>query len=296
MVPAVLPGYPLILAFLYKCVGIRIWAAGLLNVVAFGAIVMLMGRMASRLGGPVAGGVSAAVLAWTLPLRTLVGSIMSDPISCAIWAFFFWHVSRSLQVPDRPQPRRPAFLLGALAGLAVLMRPTNGLFIPCVALWLWLVAPRRALALVQFALGGLPFALTLLLWNRAVSGDLAQLTPTLYSAQYHPQEPLFSIRHALPNPSSDGIEKILGHFLIFPYMLAAGGRSPGRASPRWGSWPCSRSPSGSRRAGAVLSRCSSHALWRTGSSSLSTCTARSVSISQPFSGSCYWRSPCCNAF
>ncbi len=171
MVPYYPPGYPLHLA---AAAAIGGWGTAPFLVNPLAAVlclglVFLIGR---EVGLSRALSLAGAVIlaAWLVFLFHAVQP-MSDVVA-ALWA--------SAAVAGALRARRRtgwAAAAGAALGMAVLVRPTNALLAPALALAL----PWRIEAFALFAGGGLPFAAGAAAWNRAAFGSALK---TGYSHQF----------------------------------------------------------------------------------------------------------------
>ena len=223
MVPLPSPGYPLVLSSFYKLFGAQPVVAGIVSAACLAGIVLFVGSAAARLADRRVGWISACLVAWCLPSRATCSSAMADPVGNLLWALFLWMIVRSALSKE---PRLPALLSGALIGLAVLIKPNNALLLPVGLLWLML-SPRKVKNLIEMGLAGLPFLALLLLWNTALMGHPFLTSYGHYTVDYRPSVKLLSLVNALPNPTAEGVEDLLGHFLLVPYMLVGGGKIAG---------------------------------------------------------------------
>jgi len=128
-----------------------------LHLLAGAILTYLLGRQVGLSRG--AAQIAALALAVS-PLYIFLGLQAMSDVPAVVWcATTLWCAGRV--------SKRSALAAGAALGIAVLIRPTNALIVLPVALALGL-AWRRWLAL---GLGGLPFAILLLVYNRAAYGS-----------------------------------------------------------------------------------------------------------------------------
>jgi hypothetical protein len=160
MVPMYPPGFPLHLALAALAAG---WEIGIFLVSPVAALVCLLltyllGRELS-LSRPLAFA-GAAVLGVSTPFLFQALQPMSDVVA-AMWAVAAVYFALRAR-------RHPAWAVaaGAAFGLAVLVRPANGLLLLPLALAL----PWRVRTLALFAAAGAPFAAFLGVWNGALYG------------------------------------------------------------------------------------------------------------------------------
>lgn len=188
--PICLPGFSLLLAP-FRLVGGR---DGIFVVTPLaGALLVILAFIFGRQLAGYATGVAAAVLVATIPVFLFqVTQPMNDVVVTTIWMGVL--VAASLPDPTRP------WVLGALTGLAVLVRPNLAPAAAIVGVWLlmttarvrgatsgWLV--RSALA---FAVSALPFAAVLVALNTSLYGQPL-------GSGYGNTQDLFSVEHAMPN-------------------------------------------------------------------------------------------------
>jgi len=225
MPPSPQPGYVSLLSCVYNCTGPRVWVGSLISAISFLGTAFVMGSLVRRRFGIECALVTAAVVAWCYPIRTVSASIMSDPLGALLCALLLAWMGWSHSPRRREEP--PSLLLGCLCGMAVLVRIVNGILVPTVALTILYSSRRPLRNLVLFVVGGLPFLGLLLSWNWIAFGHPLRTSYQVYSGLYHPEYQLFSPRYALPNLQGEGIQKLLGHFLFLPYVLLSGGSFAG---------------------------------------------------------------------
>ncbi|MFZ4718080.1 MAG: ArnT family glycosyltransferase [Ilumatobacteraceae bacterium] len=108
-------------------------------------LVWVLGRFAEDLAGRTAG-VAAALIGALYPnLWMNDGLVMSESISMLFVALTLWAAWRTVSTTDVNRFMRNSFLLGIVAGLAVLARSEVALLVPF--LFAWLVIARRRAAL-----------------------------------------------------------------------------------------------------------------------------------------------------
>ncbi|HXG89720.1 MAG TPA: glycosyltransferase family 39 protein [Vicinamibacterales bacterium] len=165
--PVCAPGFSLLLAPFHKLGG-----ADAVFVVTplFGAMLVWLAFVAGRrLASPVAGAVAAILVASTPVVLFQVVQPMNDIAVAALWMGVV--VAATVSDPSRP------WVIGAVTGLAVLIRPNLAPSAVVVAVWFVATTWRRDLTLraavrpaVALALAALPFAGILLFLNNALYG------------------------------------------------------------------------------------------------------------------------------
>jgi 4-amino-4-deoxy-L-arabinose transferase-like glycosyltransferase len=136
------PLYPLVLGIAFAVLGVHLAVAQALNVVIGSAVVVLIGLLATRVGGSRAGLIAAGLAAIYPPLLANDGVPLSEPIGLLVMLLAIWALLAG----------RPGWA-GVAAGLLVLTRPSAQLFVPLIAFVLWRQAGfRRALAFAAIAL------------------------------------------------------------------------------------------------------------------------------------------------
>ena len=148
----------------------------LTNFLAVGAIVAWTGRLARELSGPRAGVLAAVVTASSPMLLGIGGTIHSSVAATAllIGGANLAHGATLPRAEGQSSWRVVAF--GVVAGLSVLFRPMEGLLLVTLgSLYLLWHAERTAVGIGRvvgmLALGGLPFAILLGLWQHAMTGS-----------------------------------------------------------------------------------------------------------------------------
>jgi 4-amino-4-deoxy-L-arabinose transferase-like glycosyltransferase len=140
------PGFPIVLAAVYKIVGVGSasvrWEAGriaqaILGVIAVG-LIFLIGRL---LWGRKVGLVAAALGAVYPPLLLVGSSLMSEPLYVA---FTLAAVLAALVHRHASSGLRFAILAGVMAGLAALTRTSGFFFVLPLVFLVWSERPRRS--------------------------------------------------------------------------------------------------------------------------------------------------------
>jgi 4-amino-4-deoxy-L-arabinose transferase-like glycosyltransferase len=150
------PGYPLFLAAIGVAIGagraeadhtpLRVKVA---QSIVGGLIVVLIGALAYRAGGPPAGRWAAAIAAVYPPLVTIPSYVLSETLFSAVALAAALVLQRSGEHDDGAATRWAA-LAGVLTGAAALIRPAMLFFLPLAALWL--VVRRRTVSAVMVVL------------------------------------------------------------------------------------------------------------------------------------------------
>ncbi len=141
------PGYPAFLALVGggRATGIGVPTAVKVAQAIVGTMgVLLAGIIASRLAGPVAGVIAASIAACYPPLVWIAAYAYSEALIWPVGLALVWLFDRTVigrrTAPDggnAPRARpRAVFLVGMLAGVAVLVRPGMLLFLGLTCLWL----------------------------------------------------------------------------------------------------------------------------------------------------------------
>ncbi len=212
--PICAPGFSLLLAPFA-------WIAGpdgifLVTPLAGALLVWLAFMFGTELAGPFAGAAAAVLAATTPVLLFQVVQPMNDVVVATVWLAV-------LVAASSPDPSRP-WLLGALTGLAVVVRPNLAPAAVVVGVWLvvttWRTRRRwgtgeAGLAptmrgVTAFAIAFVPFAVMLLALNNALYGHPLR-------TGYESARDLFSLDHVWPNLGHYGtalIESQLGFPLL----------------------------------------------------------------------------------
>jgi hypothetical protein len=144
------PGYPFLLASIYKMVGHSELAGKLANVavgVAFVGFTYLLGRLVA---GEVVGLVSAALVAIWPNLIFSTGILDSDILAACGFVAVMWFGMRPGTGPG-PAWVRPV-LLGLLIGWMVLVRPVSLILLAALGLWWWISQRSLRGAILRLAL------------------------------------------------------------------------------------------------------------------------------------------------
>src|SRR4051794_29781450 len=127
------PLFPVLLGGAYAVFGVHIVVAQALNIVIGTGVVVLAALVAFRLAGRTAALVAAGIAAISPALLANDGVVLTEPLALLL-------MLATLLALDG----RRYWLAGLFAGLLVLTRPSAQLFVPVIALYLLLVAVRRA--------------------------------------------------------------------------------------------------------------------------------------------------------
>ena len=155
------PGYPYALAAVYKAAGVaragvarRVDVARRMQVVIGTILVAMIGLLAAQLWGPVAALVSMGLAAVYVPLVTMSGTVMSEPL---FDVFMIGSLSAAIAHRRSVHRFRWAVASGLLVGLAILTRANALILLLPLVLAVWdrrprwsvpALAPPVALALV----------------------------------------------------------------------------------------------------------------------------------------------------
>jgi 4-amino-4-deoxy-L-arabinose transferase-like glycosyltransferase len=142
------PGYPYFLAGVYRVAGVerapqprRVHAARVAQAFVGTAVVALVGVLAALLWGPLTGLVATALAAVYVPLITVGGAVMSEPL----FAVAMLAALIAAMLHRRSSHRyRYAMLTGVLAGLAILTRANAIVLLAPLAFAVWDERPRAA--------------------------------------------------------------------------------------------------------------------------------------------------------
>jgi 4-amino-4-deoxy-L-arabinose transferase-like glycosyltransferase len=155
------PVYPYMLGEVYKLAGVeraatpeRVIVARRTQVVIGTVLVAMIGLLAAQLWGPVVALVSMGLAAVYVPLVTMSGSVMSEPLFAV---FMLGALSAAIAHRRSAHRLRWALLAGVLTGLAILTRANALILLVPLVLAVWDARPR----LSPRALGP-PVALVLL--------------------------------------------------------------------------------------------------------------------------------------
>ena len=141
------PGYTFLLGGLYRVTGVwekpkpeRVVVARRLQIAIGTVLVAMVGLLAAQLWGPVVALVSMGLAAVYVPLVTMSGTVMSEPL---FTVFMLGALSAAIQY-RRSARRYPwALLAGVLAGAAILTRANGMILLLPLALAVWEARPRR---------------------------------------------------------------------------------------------------------------------------------------------------------
>jgi 4-amino-4-deoxy-L-arabinose transferase-like glycosyltransferase len=149
------PGYPAFVALVGGGAAVTGTVPASLKIgqASVGALgVLAVGFLACRLGGVRAAKFAAVLAAGYPPLVWIAGYALSEAAFWPLGLAAAWWFDLALG-PNRRRAARAAFVCGALAGLATLMRPAMVVFVGAAALWLlWQRHPRRTAVLLAGAL------------------------------------------------------------------------------------------------------------------------------------------------
>jgi 4-amino-4-deoxy-L-arabinose transferase-like glycosyltransferase len=140
------PGYPYVLGGVYRLAGVqraaapeRVVVARRAQVVIGTVLVAAIGLLAAQLWGPLTALAAMALAAVYVPLVTMSGAVMSEPLFAV---FMLACLSAAIQHRRSPHRYRWALAAGLLAGLAILTRANAMiLLLPLVAA-VWDARPR----------------------------------------------------------------------------------------------------------------------------------------------------------
>lgn len=158
-----------------------------------GALLVLLAFVFGRQISNPAAGAAAAILVATMPAFLFqVTQPMNDVVVAMIWMGVF--VAASLPDPSRP------WVLGALTGLAVLVRPNLAPAAVIVGIWVVVVTSRTYGALsgwsrraaFAFAIAAAPFVAAMLVLNTVLYGQP-------FASGYGSTRDLFSLQNVIPN-------------------------------------------------------------------------------------------------
>jgi 4-amino-4-deoxy-L-arabinose transferase-like glycosyltransferase len=142
------PGYPYFLGGIYKVFGVerapdprRYRVARIAQAFVGTAIVVLVGVVAAQLWGPIVALVALALTAVYVPLITVGGAIMSEPL---FDAFMLASLVAVLAYRRSPHRYRWAVLAGVLGGLATLTRANAMILLLPLAVAVWDGRPWRS--------------------------------------------------------------------------------------------------------------------------------------------------------
>src|SRR4051794_12191846 len=142
------PGFTYLLGGVYRVTGVqdkpapdRVVVARRLQIVIGTVLVAMIGLVAMQVWGPVVALVAMGLAAVYVPLVTMSGTIMSEPLF-AIW--MLGALSAAMAYRRSPHPFRWALIIGVLTGLAILTRANALILLLPLALAVWVGRPRFA--------------------------------------------------------------------------------------------------------------------------------------------------------
>jgi 4-amino-4-deoxy-L-arabinose transferase-like glycosyltransferase len=176
------PGYPYFLGAVYNVFGVeravaahRYRVARIAQAFVGTAIVALVGVLAAQLWGPIVALVALALTAVYVPLITVGGSIMSEPL---FDAFMLASLAAALAYRRSPHRYRWAVLSGVLGGLAALTRANALILLIPLAIAVWNGRPWRSRAAIGPPLALLvAAALTIAPWTIRNAVELHAFVP-----------------------------------------------------------------------------------------------------------------------
>jgi 4-amino-4-deoxy-L-arabinose transferase-like glycosyltransferase len=143
------PAYPYLLGGVYRLAGVeraakpeRVIVARRMQVVIGAVLVAMIGLLAAQLWGSVVALVAMALAAVYVPLVTMSGSVMSEPLFCV---FMLGALSAAIAHRRSAHRYRWALLAGALTGLAILTRANAMILLLPLVLAVWDIRPRLSL-------------------------------------------------------------------------------------------------------------------------------------------------------
>ena len=143
------PVYPYMLAEVYKLAGVdraatpdRVIVARRMQVVIGTVLVAMIGLLAAQLWGSVVALVAMGLAAVYVPLVTMSGTVMSEPLFCV---FMLGALSAALAHRRSRHRWRWAVLAGVLTGLAILTRANALILLLPLVFAVWDLRPRWSL-------------------------------------------------------------------------------------------------------------------------------------------------------
>ena len=141
------PAYPYLLGAVYRLAGVeraatprRVHTARIAQAAIGTVAVGLTGLLAAQLWGPAVALVALALAAVYVPLITMSGVVMSEPLSVV---FMLGSLMAALRHRRSPHRYRWALLAGLLGGVAILTRANNMILLLPLAFAVW-DRPRRS--------------------------------------------------------------------------------------------------------------------------------------------------------
>ena len=143
------PGYPALLALVYRAFGVSRLAVALVQAVLFAVLALVAAQIAAALASPRVGFAAGLATALYAPLPYYGALALTDFLTAFVFTAAIAVTVRAIRTGS---PATFA-VAGALLGYLALTRPAWALFAPCAAGALWLVAltARRALRPRQLA-------------------------------------------------------------------------------------------------------------------------------------------------
>jgi len=189
---------------------------------ALAASAVAVSRIAAQLGAGVSGQVFSAVFAVSLPMAILQGSSAQTDLITGLWVLLF--VSEALASRTRAWSAFHVLVLGGSLGLALLTKPTAGVFLAPFLLWLVVIGFRRfglGAAVPLFGVAGIALALLLphALRNTALFGSPLGISRGVVNERFGPRTTASNLSRNIalelttPFPAANrSIEKIVVSF------------------------------------------------------------------------------------
>jgi 4-amino-4-deoxy-L-arabinose transferase-like glycosyltransferase len=176
------PGYPYFLGGVYRVFGVerapaprRYRVARIAQAFVGAAVVALVGVVAAQLWGPIVALIALALTAVYVPLITVGGAIMSEPL---FDLFMLASLVAALAYRRSPHRYRWALLAGVLGGLATLTRANAMILLLPLAVAVWDGRPWRSRAAIGPPLALLvAAALTIAPWTIRNAVELHAFVP-----------------------------------------------------------------------------------------------------------------------
>lgn len=166
------PLYSYLLAVFYAFAGRELWVVRIAQAVMGAASILLTADLGARIFGRAAG-ILAGVLSLLYGVLVFYeGQVMKTSLTIFLAVVLLWLLE---PVRRGALPPLRALGAGALLGLAILTRENLLLYLPVVALLLWLPA-RQPLAAVLFGAAALATVLPVTLHNRRAEGEWILVT------------------------------------------------------------------------------------------------------------------------
>jgi hypothetical protein len=195
------------------------WVGGvdgifLLPPLAAGLLVWWTYAAARQLGGPAGGALAAIVVATTPIVLFQAVQPMNDVATAALWTGVVAAAGRATS--------SRWWLVGALTGLAMLVRPNLAPAAVVVAVWVW-IASRSARALVQFSIAAAPGALIVAALNWALYGSPVAVGYGNPSDLFSPSHVATNVQHYL-RAAFETLNVLPVLALAAPFVVARDGR------------------------------------------------------------------------